>query len=286
MNHAIEVEGLCRDFKDFRLKDVTFALPEGRIMGFVGKNGAGKTTTIRLILNMLARKSGTVRVFGLDNIADEQRIKQDIGVVFDDIFFVDRWSILEVEKAISGFYKAWDTGLFRKQLDRFSLPPEKMVKDLSRGMKMKLMLAVALSHEARLLILDEPTSGLDPVARDELLDILGEYVSDAKKSILFSTHITTDLEKIADHITLIDNGRIFYTGTKDCLTDRFRIVRGSPEDADDVLRAKMIGFSEGRTGFAGLMEAQDAKQIPEGMTAEAAAIDEILVYISKEDERK
>ena len=285
MNNVLDIKELCKDFKGFSLKDVTFSLPEGCIMGFVGKNGAGKTTTIRLILNMLARKSGSVRVFGLDNITDEQKIKQDVGVVFDDIFFVGTWKISEVEKAIKGFYSRWSTERFKKYLRRFDLPEDKKIKELSRGMKMKLMLAVALSHEAKLLILDEPTSGLDPVARDELLGILGEYITDEKKSIMFSTHITSDLERIADYITLIDNGMIFYTGTKDGLIESFKIVKGGPEDLTDTLRKKIIGFSSNRTGFSGLILAQEAKQMPGKMVTEAATIDEILVHISKEDEK-
>jgi len=159
-------------------------------MGFVGQNGSGKTTTIRLILNMTARNNGNIRIFGMDNILEEQKIKQGIAVVLDDIFFVESWKVYEVEKAVKGSYDNWDSTLFHQYLNSFNLPINKKVKDLSRGMKMKLMLAVAMSHDAKLLILDEPTSGLDPVARDELLEILSEYISDGQRSVLFSTHIT------------------------------------------------------------------------------------------------
>ena len=217
MDYAIKIQNLRKSYRDFTLNDVSFSLPEGQIMGFVGQNGAGKTTTIRLILNMIDRDGGEVKVFGFDNVRDEQRIKQDIGVVFDDIYFVDTWKVREVEKAVKPFYANWSAGVFGQYLRDFDLPAGKRVKELSRGMKMKLMLAVAMSHGAKLLILDEPTSGLDPVARDELLEILEKYISDGQKSILFSTHITSDLEKIADYITLIENGNIFYTGTKDDL---------------------------------------------------------------------
>jgi len=281
MNNAIEIKGLCKEFKDFALKDVGFSLPAGHIMGFVGKNGAGKTTTIRLILNMLARKSGSVKVFGLDNIADEQKIKQDFGAVFDEIFFVETWKVSEVEKAIKGFFGNWDSVLFSKYSKNFDLPANKRVKDLSRGMKMKLMLAVALSHKAKLLILDEPTSGLDPVARDELLDILGEYISDGGKTILFSTHITSDLEKIADYITLIDNGRIFYTGTKDDLLESFQIVKGGPNVLTGSLREKITGLTENKAGFSGLIPASETKRLSKEIVLETPTIDEMLVYISK-----
>lgn len=285
MNNAIKIEGLCKDFKGFSLRDVAFTLPQGYIMGFVGKNGAGKTTTVRLILNMLTRKSGSIRVFGLDNIQDEQRIKQDIGAVFDDIFFVDTWKVAEVERAIKVFYDNWDTARFSGYLKRFGLPADKMVKELSRGMKMKLMLAAAMSHDAKLLILDEPTSGLDPVARDELLGILGDYIADGDKSVLFSTHITSDLERIADYITLIDNGHIFYTGIKDGLIESFLIIRGGPEDLDGGLRKKIIGLTVNRTGFSGLIHEADAKHLPDRVVTETASIDEILVHISKEEEK-
>ena len=285
MSNAIEIMGLCKDFKGFRLKDVTFSLPQGHIMGFVGKNGAGKTTTIRLILNMLARKSGNVSIFGLDNIKDEQAIKQNVGAIFDEIFFVESWKVSEVEKAVSGFYTNWDSGLFDKYIKKFELPAGKRVRELSRGMKMKLMLAVALSHGAKLLILDEPTSGLDPVARDELLDILGDYISDGEKTVLFSTHITSDLERIADYVTLIDNGAIFYTGAKDGLLKSYRIVKGGPGDLTAPLRKKIIGLTSNKTGFSGLIHAADAKRLPDKTVTETATIDEILVAISREEDK-
>lgn len=281
MSNAIEIHGLCKEFKDFSLKDVSFGLPEGCIMGFVGQNGAGKTTTIRLMLNIIARDGGTVEVFGKDNILEEKTIKQDIGVVFDDVFFVDSWKVSEVERALKGFYAKWSSGLYRKYLSSFGLPADKKVNELSSGMKMKLMLAVAMSHGAKLLILDEPTSGLDPVARDELLGILSEYISDGEKTILFSTHITSDLEKIADYITLIDNGRIFYTGTKDDLLESFVIVKGGPDDLTDGLRKNAVGLTVNRNGFSGLLPVSEAKHLPGEIIAETPSIDEILVYISK-----
>ncbi len=200
MNNAIEVKNLRKNYKDFSLKDISFSSPTGYIMGFVGQNGAGKTTTIRLMLNMTDRAGGEISLLGMDNLRDEQRIKQDVGVVLDEIYFVNNWSVREVEQALKPFYDHWNRALYSQYTQQFRLPLDKKVKDLSRGMRMKLMLAVAMSHDAKLLILDEPTSGLDPVARDELLQILRDYI-DEEKSILFSTHNTTDLERIADYIT-------------------------------------------------------------------------------------
>jgi len=281
MNKAIEINKLCKDYGDFSLKNISFSLPVGYIMGFVGQNGAGKTTTIRLILNMTARNDGSIKIFGMDNILEEQKIKQDIAVVLDDIFFVENWKVYEVEKAVKGFYDNWSSTLYYQYVNNFKLPINKKVKDLSRGMKMKLMLAVAMSHDAKLLILDEPTSGLDPVARDELLEILSAYISDGQKSVLFSTHITSDLEKIADYITLIDKGRIFYTGTKDDLLESFCVVKGGPDDLINPLREKIIGLTTNNTGFAGLLPASEIKHLSKEIVIETPSIDEILVYISK-----
>jgi ABC-2 type transport system ATP-binding protein len=283
MDNAVEIEGLRKTFRDFTLKDVTFSLPRGYIMGLVGKNGAGKTTTIRLILNMLARDAGAVRVFGLDNIRDEQRIKQDVGVVFDEIFFVDGWRVSDVGRAVKGFYSRWSDQTYGGYLKGFGLPADKRVKELSRGMKLKLMLAVAMSHEAKLLILDEPTSGLDPVARDELLGILTRYISDGEKTVLFSTHITSDLEKISDFITLIHDGAVFYTGTRDDLLESYRILRGGPEDLTDRLRERMIGLERNSVGFSGLVTASQLGHLPGGIVAETPSIDDILVRISARD---
>jgi len=282
MENALEVRGLCKDYKDFSLRSVSFTLPAGGVMGFVGQNGAGKTTTIRCILNMAVRSGGEIKVFGLDNIRDELAVKEDVAVVFDEIFFVDTWRLKDVEAIIKGFYSNWDSGLYNDYLRKFELPSEKRVKELSRGMKMKLMLAVALSHGAKLLILDEPTSGLDPVARDELLEILREYVADGEKSVFFSTHITSDLERIADSVTLIDNGRIFYTGTKDGLLEHFLIVKGAKEALTGELKRKIIGLSITSVGFNGMIRAADKEGLPGGVTVEHPAIDEILVHISKE----
>ena len=281
MNTALEVQNLHKTYGDFTLDSVSFSLPAGYIMGFVGQNGAGKTTTIRIILNMAVRNDGEVKIFGLDNIHDELAVKQELAVVFDDIFFVDSWRVQEVEKVIKGFYSEWDSRLYSDYLQKFKLSPKKRVKELSRGMKMKLMLAVAMSHGAKLLILDEPTSGLDPVARDELLDILRDYISDGEKSVFFSTHITSDLERIADYITLIDHGKIFYTGTKDGLLDHFLIVKGNKADLTDSLKRKLIGLSVTGTGFTGMIPSSGVKEFPDTIVTEKPNIDDILVFISK-----
>ena len=281
MSNALEIKGLQKTYGDFRLRDVSIALPEGKIMGFVGQNGAGKTTTIRLILNMARKEGGEIKVFGLDGLKDEVAIKQDLAAVFDEVFFVETWNARDVESAIKGFYRHWDSIAYREYLNAFELPAKKKVKDMSRGMKLKLMLAVAMSHKARLLILDEPTSGLDPVAREELLGILEDYVSDGEKSVFFSTHITSDLERIAGFITIIDHGHIFYTGTKDDLMTHFLLVKGRREDLNEGLEARLLGLSRTSEGFTALIRAAGAEGLPEGIEASHPSIDEILVSISK-----
>lgn len=281
MNNALEVRDLCKTYSDFLLDSISFTLPAGYIMGFVGQNGAGKTTTIRLILNMANRTGGKVKIFGSDNIEDELTVKQELAAVFDEIFFVDVWRVREVEKVVKGFYSKWDSGQFAAYLKKFKLPSAKKVKELSRGMKLKLMLAVAMSHNAKLLILDEPTSGLDPVARDELLDILREYISDGEKSVFFSTHITSDLEKIADYITLIDNGKVFFTGTKDDLEAYFLIVKGGADDLTDALKSQIIGLSSNATNFSGLLLSSKSELLLDRLVTETPTIDEILLRIGK-----
>ena len=223
MTNYLEVTNLSKSFDSFQLHNISFTLPKGYIMGLIGPNGSGKTTTIKLILNMLKRTGGTVKVMGLDNIAEEQKVKSELGVVFDTNYFSDDWKVSQVEKSISVFYPNWDSQKFADMLRKFHIVPTKKVKELSKGMQMKLMLACAFSYDAKLLILDEPTSGLDPVSRDELLKILSEYIEDGEHSVLFSTHITGDLERAADYITYISYGELFYTGSKDDFVD-FKIL--------------------------------------------------------------
>ncbi|CAI3375599.1 ABC transporter ATP-binding protein [Enterococcus cecorum] len=277
---ALEICNLTKTFKDFKLDNVSFTLPAGFIMGLVGENGAGKTTTIKLIFDLLEKENGVVKVFGNDT-KNGHNYKQDIAVVFDDLFFVEDWKISDIEKAVSPFYSKWDTKSFHTYLNKFNISMNKKIKELSKGMKMKLNLAVALSHQARLLILDEPTSGLDPVARDELLDILLEYIENENNSILFSTHITSDLDKIADYLTVMNDGKIFYTGVKDELFDKYCIVKGGIEDLTPNIETKLIGIQKGKTGFTALLNVVNMKYISDSIIVEKATLDEILIHINK-----
>jgi len=281
MNNVLEVNNLIKTFNGFSIDSISFNLPAGAIMGFVGQNGAGKTTTIRLILNMLKRNGGEIKVFGLDNIKNELEIKQNSGIIFDGLFFIEMWKVRDIEGVIKKFYKLWDSKLYRQYLDKFQLPSNKIIKDLSRGMKIKLMLAAAMSHNAKLLILDEPTSGLDPVARNELIDIFKEYISGGERSILFSTHITSDLEKAADYITLIDHGRLFYSGKKNDLINNYFIVRGNPDILSAELKENIIGLTINQSVFAGMIKSAMPQNIHKEITIGIPTIDEILIYISK-----
>lgn len=286
MENILEINGLCKTYDDFSLKDVSFSLPKGFIMGFVGQNGSGKTTTIRSILNMAKVDSGKITVFGLDSVTDSIAIKERLGVVFDSLYLAEHLNAKQIEQQLKPFYKDWDTNEFFRRIKEFGLPDNRRVGDFSKGMKMKLMVAVALSHKAELIILDEPTSGLDPVARDELLDILAEYIEDENRGVLFSTHITADVERIADYVTILHNGKVWYTGTKDELTEKYAVIKGAEEDIPSALKDKLIGFHAYRNGFEALIGTDDLAGIPESLEYEKASIDEILVYIAKEDKRE
>lgn len=282
MNNVLEISNVTKDYKKFKIDNISFNLPKGYIMGFIGANGAGKTTTIKLILNMIKRESGEIKVFGLDNIREEERIKEQIGVVFDECYYLEDWTINDVEKAVSMFYKNWNSSIYEKYLKEFNLARDKKVKDLSRGMRMKLMIAVAFSHEAKLLILDEPTSGLDPVARDEFLDILRDYIEDEEKSVIFSSHITSDIEKIADYITYINNGKIIFTGEKDEFLEKYCIIKGRKEDITESQKKEIIGLRIHSTGFEGLIELKKAVGFSSKVIIEKASLDEIMIYMNKE----
>ena len=282
MNNVLEINNITKDYKKFKIDNISFNLPKGYIMGFIGANGAGKTTTIKLILNMIKRDSGEIKVFGLDNIREEERIKEQIGVVFDECYYLEDWTINDVEKAVSMFYKNWNNSIYEKYLKEFNLARDKKVKDLSRGMRMKLMIAVAFSHEAKLLILDEPTSGLDPVARDEFLDILRDYIEDEEKSVIFSSHITSDIEKIADYITYINNGKIIFTGEKDEFLEKYCIIKGGKEDITESQKKEIIGLRIHSTGFEGLIELKKAVGFSSKVIIEKASLDEIMIYMNKE----
>ena len=283
MIYDLEIRNLSKSFGGFALRNVSFALPKGYIMGLIGPNGSGKTTTIQLILNMLRRDSGTIKVLGRDSAAQERAIKASLGVVFDSSCFSDDWQAAQVEQAISPFYANWNKDTFAQLLRKFRIDPARRGRELSRGMQMKLMLACAFSYDAKLLILDEPTSGLDPVSRDELLSILAAYIEDGEHSVLFSTHITEDLERAADYITYLRYGELVFSGSKEEFVDGFRMAKGGREEMTPELRARAAGIRTFSTGFEALIRAQDAAAFSH-LDIEPASIDEIVVFTSKEGE--
>ena len=281
MIYDLEIRNLSKSFGGFALRNISFALPKGYIMGLIGPNGSGKTTTIQLILNMLRRDSGTIQVLGRDILAQEQAIKASLGVVFDSSCFSDDWQAAQVEQAISPFYANWNRDTFAQLLRKFHIDPARRGRELSRGMQMKLMLACAFSYDAKLLILDEPTSGLDPVSRDELLSILAAYIEDGEHSVLFSTHITEDLERAADYITYLRYGELVFSGSKEEFVNGFRMAKGGREELTPELRSRAAGIRTFPTGFEALIRAQDAAAFSH-LEIEPASIDEIVVFTSKE----
>lgn len=254
MENILEIKNLSKKYNGFELKNVNIELPKGMIMGFIGENGAGKTTTIKSILNIINRDSGEIKIFGLDNKENERKIKEDIGVVLDDSFLSEYLNPADINKIMKNIYKNWDEKLYFKYIEDFKLPKEKISKEYSSGMKMKLKIAVALAHHPRLLILDEPTSGLDPVARNEILDIFQEFIQDENKGIFVSSHITSDLEHIADYITFINNGEIIFTKTRDELLENYGIVKCSEEQFKKIDKKDYIKYKKNRYEYDVLIE--------------------------------
>lgn len=279
MGSILEIKNLRKNYKGFSLKDINFSLDRGYIMGFIGPNGAGKSTTIKLIMNLIKRDNGEIKVLGLDNIKHEKEIKNKIGFVYDENYFYEELTIDEMKGILSSIYRSWDEGAFKRYIREFNLPSKKKVKELSKGMKMKFSLAAALSHGAELLIMDEPTSGLDPIMRSELLDILSNLIQDENKGIFFSTHITSDLDKIADYITLINNGEIVFSNPKDEMLDSYGIVKGSRELLDNDMRKNFISIHENKFGFEGLVSDKEATRriFKEKVIIEKPSLEDIML---------
>ena len=276
----LEIKNLSKKFKTFELDNVSFKLEPGYIMGFIGPNGAGKSTTIKLIMNLLKKDFGEIKVFNKDHIEFEKEIKNRIGFVYDESYFYEDLTIKQMKNIIAPFYKEWDEKLFNRYIKDFDLDLNQKIKKLSKGMKMKFSLAIALSHNADLIIMDEPTSGLDPVFRREILDILYNVIQDEKKSIFFSTHITTDLEKIADYITFINKGKVVFSKSKDEILESYRIIKGGNNLLDMDTRKKFIGLRETKVGFEGLVEnPQKLKRLfGNDVIIERPTLEDIMVY--------
>ncbi|CUP64187.1 ABC transporter ATP-binding protein [Clostridium baratii] len=281
--NALEVNNITKNYKGFSLDNVTFNLKKGFIMGLVGPNGAGKTTTIKAIMNLINLNSGSIKIFEEDLKKNEIEIKDRIGFVYDECNSFEDFSIEYNKKIIAPFYSRWNEKKFNEYLKMFKLDKKKKVKDLSKGQKMRFSLAIALSHEAELLILDEPTSGLDPVFRSELLDLFFDLIKDGELSILYSTHITTDLEKLADYITFIKDGKAEFSKEKDILLEEYSIIKGSVGDITEDIKKELIGERISRYNFEALIKNKNnfIKKYGNNFVFERASIDDIIVFYSK-----
>jgi ABC-2 type transport system ATP-binding protein len=279
MENILEVKDLCRDFGGFKLDGVTFGLPKGSVMGFIGENGAGKTTTIKLMLNMIRKDSGDVRILGLDHIENEQDIKQHIGVVLDENHFHEALKASDISAVMKNIFTEWDDGLFKKYLKKFGVTEDKTVKELSKGTKTKLSLSAALAHRPKLLILDEATGGLDPVIRSEILDIFLDVIQDEERAVFLSTHITSDLERIADYVTLIHEGRIVFSRPKDELKYGYGILKCGVADFERLDKANAEGYRKSRFGYEVLVKDRNkaAHQYP-GLIIDPATIEDIMLF--------
>lgn len=276
----LEVNNLTKKFEKFTLENISFKLEPGYIMGFIGPNGAGKTTTIKLIMNLLKKDSGEIKVFGMDHVKDEKEIKKRIGFVYEETYYYETLTLKQMKDIIAPFYREWDDKQFKKYIVDFGLDMDTRIKKLSKGMKTKFSLALALSHKADLIIMDEPTSGLDPVFRREILDILYNIIQDEKRSILFSTHITTDLEKIADYITFINKGKIVFSKSIDEVFDSYKVVKGGKDVLDWKIRKEFIGLRITNVGFEGLTEdSEKLKRIlGDQIIIERPSLEDIMFY--------
>jgi ABC-2 type transport system ATP-binding protein len=250
-------------------------------MGFIGRNGAGKTTTLKTMLNLVHADSGEVSVLGKDFSGNEFACKQKVGFMLGGIFYYPKQKLKTITNVVKRFYDEWDGAAYENYLTRFNLDPNKKVDELSAGMKVKYALALALSHNAQLLILDEPTSGLDPVSRDDMLELFQELIEDGERSILFSTQITSDLEKCADFITYIRNGEIIASTDKDDFLGAYKIVKGTGKQFSEDLRNKLIGYKKNSFGFSGLIRTE-ALSAAEGLEVSPADIESIMIYFEKE----
>ena len=274
----LQVNNLCKNYSQFALQNVSFSLPKGSIMGLIGENGAGKSTTMRLILGLCKPDSGSVSVFGHEGVTAADR--EQIGVVFDELPFNQTIFTSHLGKVMAGIYQNWDMELYQQYLKRFALPDKKELKEFSRGMKMKLSLAVALSHNARLLVLDEALNGIDPVARDGILDIFMDYTRDEGHSILLSSHIVSDLEKVCDYIAFLHRGKLMLCDEKDALLEKYGLIHVSREQLAELDGAAVKGSKSSPYGVEAVVE---RSRVPAGMQISPVGLEELFVYMARGD---
>lgn len=280
--NAIVVKNLTKNYKDFTLDKINFTVPKGSIMGFVGENGAGKTTTIKAILDLIHTDSGEISVLGSDSRQLPKELKAQIGVVFDGSNLHDNMNVNNINTVMKNIYPNWDENIYFSHIDKFNLPRKKIIKEFSRGMKMKLSIAVALSHHSKLLILDEATSGLDPMVRDEILDLFLDFIQDEEHTILLSSHIISDIEKIADYVTFIHQGKIVFSESKDKLIYQYGVLHCRKEELAALDRNFIVGIRENSFGADVMINNKDQfVRNYRQYNVERTSIEEIMLYVSK-----
>ncbi|MBN3526166.1 ABC transporter ATP-binding protein [Paenibacillus apiarius] len=283
MENVIELQHINKTFNGFQLKDLSITVKKGYVTGFIGGNGAGKSTTIKLIMNLLQQDSGSVSVFGMNYKKHEKDIKERIGFVYDENIFYENLTLKEMKRIIKPAYKNWDHNAFQRYVDQFELPLNQKMKTFSKGMKMKASLAIALAHHAELIIMDEPTSGLDPIFRRELLNILHELMQEEDKTIFFSTHITTDLDRIADYITFIHNGEHIFTKEFYKIEEEYAVVKGTLELLDRETEQEFVSIRKTNSGFEALTADKNRVSNIFGDTVilEKPTLEDIMYYTKK-----
>ena len=284
MEYAIEVINLTKEYENFKLENVSFNVGKGTIMGFIGENGAGKSTTIKAILNLIKKDNGLITVLGKEINRNEKGIKNELGIVLNDGNFNEKLNVKAINKIMKNIYKRWDDDVFYKYIEKFNIDTSKKIEEFSKGMKMKLSIAIALSHKAKILILDEATSGLDPVARDEVLDILMEFIQNEENSILMSSHITSDLEKIADYITFIHNGKIIFSENKDKLIYDMGVVKCTEKQFKTIEVQDRMFYKKGIFNYEVLIDNRDefSKKYP-SLVINNSNLEEIMLFYIKGD---
>ena len=283
MENILEIKNLNKEYKNFSLRSVSLNLPKGFIMGLIGENGAGKSTLIKIIMNLVKRDSGTINIFGMDNLKFERKVKERIGFVYDQCYYYDHISLEENGKMVAKLYSNWDNEKFNRYLNKFSLNKKQLLKELSKGMRMKFSLCIALSHGAELIIMDEPTAGLDPIVRNEVLEELQRLLETENLSVIISTHITEDLEKIADYITFIKDGEIVFSTSKDEIEDNYRIVKGSKDVLTKEVESLFQGVSKNNYGFEAITNKGDeiSRLLGDKVILERAALEDIMLLYKK-----
>ncbi len=280
---AIEIKNVNKRLGDFAIQDLSLVLPQGGICGLVGENGAGKTTAIRLIMGALRPDSGEIRVLGVDNQSPEfHRVKEDVGIVLDEAHFPETLNARQVGLIMADTYQRWNAAAYDEFLKRFGLPLKKAFKDYSRGMTMKLAIAVALSHSPKLLILDEATSGLDPIVRDEILQIFSEFTRDETHSILISSHIVSDLEKLCDYIAFLHRGRLRFSMEKDALRDEYGILACNKSRLSELPEGAVLGVEESPYGVRALVK---RSLVPASLPVDRPSLEDIILFLVKGEKR-